>query len=118
MKGLARAAGSDDKEVRQLGRDVLDKYLTRQGIEFIQRQLKDDRAAVRQSAARSAAKYPSLGNDLIALLSDADRDVADAAHQSLVKISGNDYGPSSSTKTDVDAAHQKWQAWWDKEHGK
>ena len=117
LKGLARAAGSDDKEVRQLGRDVLDKYLTRQGIEIIQRQLKDDRAAVRQSA-RSAAKYPSLGNDLIALLSDANRDVADAVHQSLVKISGNDYGPSSSTKTDVDAAHQKWQAWWDKEHGK
>ena len=117
LKGLARAAGSDDKEVRQLGRDVLDKYLTRQGIEFIQRQLKDDRAAVRQSAARSAAKYPSLGNDLIALLSDADRDVADAAHQSLVKISGDDYGPSSSTKTDVNAARQKWQAWWDKEHG-
>ena len=119
MRGLATAAGSDDKEVRQLGRDLLDKHLERQGIEFIQKQLKDDRAEVRQSAARSAAKYVSLGEDLIRLLGDSDRDVGDAAHQSLVAISGGaDYGPSTSAKTDVDAARKKWQSWWDKEHGK
>ncbi len=119
LRGLATAAGSDDKDGRQLGRDLLDKHLTRQGIEFIQKQLKADRAEVRQSAARSAAKYVSLGDDLIRLLNDSDRDVADAAHQSLVKISGgDDYGPSSSAQTDVDAASKKWQAWWDKEHGK
>jgi hypothetical protein len=119
IRGLSSAAGSDDKEVRQLGRDLLDKHLTRQGIEFIQKQLKDERAEVRQSAARSAAKYLSLGEDLIRLLGDSDRDVADAAHQSLVKISGGeDYGPSSSANRDVDAARNKWQAWWDKEHGK
>ena len=119
MRGLATAAGSDDKEVRQLGRDLLDKHLERQGIEFIQKQLKDDRAQVRQSAARSAAKYVSLGEDLIRLLGDSDRDVGDAAHQSLVAISGGaDYGPSTSAKTDVDAARKKWQSWWDKEHSK
>jgi hypothetical protein len=119
MRGLATAAGSDDKEVRQLGRDLLDKHLERQGIEFIQKQLKDDRAQVRQSAARSAAKYVSLGEDLIRLLGDSDRDVGDAAHQSLVAISGGaDYGPSTSAKMDVDAARKKWQSWWDKEHGK
>jgi hypothetical protein len=119
LRGLAMAAGSDDKEVRQLGRKLLDIHLSRQGIEFIQKKLKDDRAEVRQSAARSAAKYLSLADDLIALLGDSDRDVADAAHQSLVKISGgDDYGPTSSAKTDVDAARKKWQAWWDKEHGK
>jgi hypothetical protein len=119
VRGLASAAGSDDKDVRQLGRDLLDKHLARQGIEFIQKQLKDDRAEVRQSAARSAAKYLSLGEDLIGLLGDSNRDVADAAHQSLITISGGaDYGPSSSAKTDVDAARKKWQAWWDKEHGK
>ena len=119
VRGLAAAAGSDDKDVRQLGRDLLDKHLAGQGIEFIQKQLKDDHAEVRLSAARSAAKYLSLGEDLIRLLSDSDRDVADAAHQSLVKISGgDDFGPTSSAKTDVDAARKKWQAWWDKEHGK
>lgn len=119
LRGLATAAGSDDKEVRQLGRGLLDRYLGRQDIDFIQKELKDDRAPVRQSAARLAAKYISLGNDLIVLLSDADQGVADAAHQSLVKISGGaDYGPASSVKMDVDAARQKWQAWWDKEHGK
>jgi len=119
LRGLASAAARDDKDVRQVGRDFLDKYLARQGIEFIQKQLKDDRAEVRQSAARAAAKYLSLADDLIALLGDSDRDVADAAHQSLVKISGgDDYGPSSSAKTDIDAARKKWQAWWDKERGK
>jgi hypothetical protein len=119
LRGLASAAGSGDKEVRQLGRVMLDKHLERQGFEFIQKQLKDDRAEVRQSAARSAAKYLSLGEDLIALLGDSDRDVADAAHQSLVTISGGgDFGPSSAAKTDIDAARKKWQAWWDKEHGK
>ncbi len=118
LRGLATAAGSDDKDVRQLGRDLLDKHLARQGIEFIQKQLKDNRAEVRQSAARSAAKYQSLGEDLISLLGDSDHDVADAAHQSLVKISGGDYGPSTSAKTDDDAARKKRQAWWDKEHGK
>jgi hypothetical protein len=119
LRGLASAAGSGDKDVRQLGRDLLDKYLARQGIEFIQKQLKDDRAEVRQSAARSAAKYLSLAEDLIALLGDSDRDVAGAAHQSLVKISGgDDFGPLSPAKTDIDAARKKWQAWWDKERGK
>jgi hypothetical protein len=119
LRGLASAAGSGEKEVRQLGRDLLDKHLTRQGIEFIQKKLKDDRPEVRQSAARSAAKYPSLADDLIVLLGDSNLDVADTAHQSLVKISGGaDYGPASAAKTDVDAAQKKWQAWWDKEHGK
>ncbi len=119
MRGLATAAGSDDKEVRQIARDMLDKYVGGQDIDFIQKQLKDDRSQVRQSAARSAAKYISLGNDLIGMLSDPDRDAAEAAHQSLVKISGGaDYGPTSAAKTDVDAARKKWQAWWDKEHGR
>jgi hypothetical protein len=119
LRGLASAAGSGEKEVRQLGRDLLDKHLTRQGIEFIQKKLKDDRPEVRQSAARSAAKYPSLADDLIVLLGDSNPDVADTAHQSLVKIGGGaDYGPASAAKTDVDAAQKKWQAWWDKERGK
>jgi hypothetical protein len=119
LRGLAFAAASSDKEVRQVGRDFLDKYLARQGIDVIQKQLKDDRAEVRQSAARSAAKYVSLAEDIIPLLGDSDRDVADAAHQTLVKISGgDDFGPTSSAKTDIDAARKKWQAWWDKERGK
>jgi len=109
LKGLVAAADGGNTEVRALSLDLMDKHLTRQGIEFVQKKLTDGNADVRQSAARSAAKFPSLAGDLIALLGDPDADVADAAHQSLVKISGgDDLGPSAP----------KWQAWWDKQRGK
>ena len=109
LKGLVAAADRGDTEVRALSIDLMDKHLTRQGIEFVQKKLADGNADVRQSAARSAANFPSLAGDLIALLGDPDSEVADAAHQSLVKISGgDDLGPSAP----------KWQAWWDKQRGK
>ena len=109
LKGLVAAADGGNTEVRALSLDLMDRHLTRQGIEFVQKKLADGNADVRQSAARSAANFPSLAGDLIALLGDPDADVADAAHQSLVKISGGeDFGSSAP----------KWQAWWDKQRGK
>ena len=109
LKGLVAAAGSGDRDVRQLSLDLMTANLTRQGIDFVQKKLTDGSADVRQSAARSAAKFPSLAGDLIALLGDPSPDVADAAHQALVKLNGgDDLGPSAPT----------WQAWWDKQRGK
>jgi HEAT repeat protein len=117
LTGLVAAAGNSDKEVRQMALALLSSQMSAQGIEFVQKGLKDDKAEVRRSAARAAAKFTSLAGDLIGLLSDPDGDAADAAHQSLVKISGGeDFGPSS--RGDVEASRQKWQAWWDKERGK
>ena len=109
LKGLVTAAGGGDKDVRQLSLDLMTGNLTRQGIEFVQKKLGDANADVRQSAARSAAKFPSLAGDLIPLLADSDADVADAAHQSLAKLNGgDDLGPSAP----------RWQTWWDKQRGK
>ena len=119
LTGFVAAAGSPDKEGKQLGRTYLDGYLTGQGIELVQKKLKDDQVEARRSAARSAAKFPSLTGDLIDLLGDADADVADAAHQSLIQLNkGDDLGPSSASKSEVETARQKWQAWWDKQRGK
>jgi hypothetical protein len=119
LTGLIAAAGNGDKEARQMALALMVSQISAQGIESVQKNLKDDRADVRRSAARAAAKFTSLAGDLIGLLGDADADVADAAHQSLVKITGGeDFGPSSAAKADIDAARQKWQAWWDKERGK
>ena len=109
LKGLVAAAGSGDRDVRQLSLDLMTANLSRQGIDFVQKGLADKSADVRQSAARSAAKYPSLTGDLIALLADINPDVADAAHRSLVTISDGD---------DLGASAPAWQAWWDKQRGK
>jgi hypothetical protein len=117
LSGFVAAAGSADKDGKQMGRTYLESYLTGQGIELVQKKLKDDQVETRRSAARAAAKFPSLTGDLIGLLGDPDPDVADAAHQSLVQLNkGDDFGPAS--KSEIEASRQKWQAWWDKQRGK
>ena len=89
-----------------------------QGIEFVQTELRDEHIDARRAAARAAAKFTSLAGDLIGLLADHDADVADAAHQSLVKISGGeDFGPASPHGRTSRRPGKKWQAWWDKERG-
>ena len=119
LTGLIAAAGNSDKEGRQTALDLMVSHIAGQGIEFVQKELKDDQADARRAAARSAAKFPSLIGDLIPLLADPEADVAAAAHQSLVKATGGqDFGPASMRKGDIEAAQQKWQAWWDKERGK
>jgi len=119
LTGLLAAAGGADKDGRQTALDLMTSHIAGQGIEFTQKELKDDRADARRSAARAAAKYPSLIGDLVPLLGDPEGDVAAAAHQSLTKASGGqDFGPDSMTTADIEAAQKKWQAWWDKERGK
>ncbi|HVS34235.1 MAG TPA: hypothetical protein VMS17_01560 [Gemmataceae bacterium] len=118
MNGLIAAAGAKDEDVRKMAFGLMVSQMSTQGIEVVQKELADEHSDARRAAARAAAKFTSLVGDLIPLLSDADADVAAAAHQSLVKISGGqDFGPTSMTKTEIDAARKKWQAWWDKEHG-
>jgi hypothetical protein len=116
LTGLAAAAASRDKETQQLGRTLLDKHLTAQGQATVQQQLRADDAEVRKSAARTAAaKFPALAGDVIDLLTDADAAVADVAHQSLTKISGEDYGPTAGASAkEIGEARDKWLAWWEK----
>ncbi len=119
LTGLVAAADNKNDEVRKLELDLMVGQMTTQGIEVVQARLTDENTGVRRSAAKSAANFTSLAGDLIGLLADPDADVADAAHQSLVKLSGGqDFGPASASKAEIDAARRKWQGWWDKERGK
>jgi hypothetical protein len=119
LTGLVTAAGNKDSDVRKLALDLMVGQMTAQGIEFVQSKLKDEKADVRWAAAKAAAKFTSLTGDLIGMLGDPDADVAGAAHQSLVKLSdGQDFGPSSASRTEVEAARKKWQAWWDQKLGR
>ncbi len=118
LTGLIAAAGNKDQDVQKLALDLLVGQMAAQGIEVVQTELRDEHIDARRAAARAAAKFTSLAGDLIGLLADHDADVAEAAHQSLVKISGGqDFGPASPSRSDVETARRKWQAWWDKERG-
>jgi hypothetical protein len=117
LSGLGLAAVRYDSEVARVGRDALDRYLARQGQAFIRDRLKDERAAVREAAARVAAKLSALGRDLVPLLADEKVDVRVTAHSSLVKIAGGeDFGPSSAEASPAvrGEAQRRWSDWFDK----
>jgi hypothetical protein len=119
LTGLIAAAGNKDDDVQKLALDFLVSQMATQGIDVIQTELRDEHNDARRAAARAAAKFTSLTGDLIGLLADPDSEVADAAHQLLVKISGGqDFGPSSMSPSEIRAARKKWQDWWDKERGR
>jgi hypothetical protein len=118
LSGLGLAAASYDSDVAHLGRDALDRYITRHGEEFARTQLSSDRAEVRQSAARVAAtKLPALGRDLVPLLADDNSDVRAAAHAALVKLAkGEDFGPATSEATAAARAEaqRRWRDWFER----
>jgi HEAT repeat protein len=114
---LARAASS--KDTQQLGRDLLARALSRQGVEGLREKLKDEQAVVREIAARLAGekRFP-LGAELIDLLSDDQRSVRESAHQALIRLNrGTDLGPSADAgERERSAAIQKWREWWAKQN--
>jgi hypothetical protein len=118
LAGLCTAAGSYDREVQQLGRDLLDRHLARQPAAFVKEKLRDEQPEVRMAAARAAAaRHPSLAGGVIDLLADDQADVRAAAHQALVRLSrGQDFGPSAAAGRDERAqARQQWRAWWERQ---
>jgi len=119
LAALASAAGiSYDTEMRDLGRDLLAKHLSRQTVANIKEKLKDERSEVRTAAARVAGeKKMRLGSELIELLSDKEADVQQAARKALTALAkGTDYGPERDAKdAERSEAIGKWRAWWAKQ---
>jgi hypothetical protein len=114
----AAAAGSYEKDIQQHARGLLDKHLARQPAATVKAKLQDDRGEVRAAAARAvAARGLRYGSELIDLLTDADKDVRQAARQALVRLSrGQDFGPAPGASEDeVTAAVRDWSAWWAKQ---
>lgn len=115
LPGLANAAGSYDKDIQKLGRDLLYSHLARQTEAVVKEKLKDELAEVRQAAVRVvAAKMPRLGGELIDLLDDEQEEVRTAAHDALVKLNrGEDFGPATdASKEQLADAREKWRSWW------
>ena len=51
--------------------------------------------------------------DLIGLLTDADSEIGEAAHQALRRLTGEDFGPpAGAPEQERDAAAAKWDAWY------
>jgi hypothetical protein len=117
LSGLVTAITNTDSEGKELARDLLDKHLMRQSEAVLKERLKDQQADVRQAAVRAvAAKAPSLGGEVIALLEDEDIGVRAAARQALVLLSGGeDFGPEAdAAQQDRADALAKWRSWWER----
>jgi hypothetical protein len=119
MPGLANAAGSYDKDIRKLGRDLLERHLARQGEAVVKEKLRDELVEVRVAAVRVVvARMPRLTGELIDMLADEQADVRAAAHDALVKLArGEDFGPAAgASKEQIVAAQEKWRSWWERKN--
>jgi len=118
---LAAAAGSYEKDIQDLGRQLLQSHLSRQGGTALKEKLKDDRPAVRAAAARAVgAGGWRFGRELIDCLGDPDPAVRQAARRALVQLArGPDYGPEPGADVDARAeAVRQWEAWWTRQSRK
>lgn len=118
---LANAAASYDKEIQKLGRDLLDRHLTRQGETVVKEKLNHELVEMRKSAMRIiTARMPRLGGELIDLLGDDKEEVRAAAHEALVKLSrGQDFGPpADADKEKIAQAQAKWRNWWERRNSR
>ncbi|MHB1425523.1 MAG: hypothetical protein ACYC3I_20335 [Gemmataceae bacterium] len=118
---LANAAASYDKNIQKLGRDLLDRHLSRQTEAIVKEKLSHELVEIRKSAMRViAVRMPRLGGELIELLGDDKEEVRAAAHEALVKLSrGQDLGPAiSAGKDDIAEAQAKWRSWWERKNSR
>lgn len=121
MPALANAAASYEKDIQKLGRELLDRHLSRQTETVLKEKLSDDSIEVRTAAIRViAGKKPRLAGELIELLSDNKEEVRAAAHENLVKLNrGQDLGPAAGAdKEKIAEAQAKWRSWWERKQSK
>jgi hypothetical protein len=121
VPALANAAVSYEKDIQKLGRDLLDRHLSRQTEAVVKEKLHDELIEVRLSALRViAGRMPRLAGELIDLLDDDKDEILAAAHAALVKLSrGQDFGPvADADKETIAEAQAKWRTWWDRRKGR
>jgi hypothetical protein len=110
----------DDRRQQKV-RDALLERMKRLKDTALDGYLRNEQVELRIAAARAAAANGSkmLIPNLIPLVRDTRAGMADAAHQALKQLSGQDFGPKASASRDerVKAARQ-WFDWWDKQQGK
>ena len=111
---LARAVAGMKPENQEIARGLLAKRLMRMTDETLREKLKDQDAEVRAMAAR-AAGYKGLTAgyaELAALLRDRSPVAAAEAKATLVKLSGEDFGPPEGAKgIEWYEASKRWEKW-------
>jgi hypothetical protein len=118
---LALSIPKIEGDRQQKVREALVERLTRMKETTLSEYLDDEQVELRIAAARAAASKGSrtLIPRLIPLLRDTKAGMAEAAHQALKQLSGQDFGPKPGASRDerVQAARQ-WLDWWNKQQGK
>jgi hypothetical protein len=114
---LGDAIAKVEGDLQAKARDLLVKRLSRLTAKNVAAYLTSEAGLeVRIAAAKAAAgkDYPELTGELVAVLQEVNnKELADAAHGSLTKISGQNFGPFVGARTDqrfVTAG--KWKTWW------
>jgi len=117
---LAKSISSVPEEERDAVRGLLATRLTRMTERTLRAKLNSPDPEVRIAAARAIGyKGALLYSDLVQSLRDPNPDVARYAHETLVKLSGEDFGPSSGAKAlDWYEASKRWQQWVDQRSGR
>jgi HEAT repeat protein len=107
-----------DDDTRRTAQDYLAQRLTRMTIATVLDRFDDSRAEVRRAAALAAAKKEdrSAVPALIPLLHDSEEFVSLAAKTTLVRLTGEDFGPAPGASADDRArAAADWRGWWQSE---
>lgn len=120
-EALALAIPQLKGDLQRKTRQALAERLTRMKDSTLKAYLSDEDLEIRIAAARACAVKgsKSLIPDLIPLVRETRGGVAEAAHQALKNLSGQDFGPKAGASREerVQAARQ-WSEWWSKQAGK
>jgi hypothetical protein len=118
---LALAIPKLKGDLQRKTRQALAERLTRMKDSTLKAYLNDEDLEIRTAAARACAKKGSkaLIPDLIPLVRETRGIVAEAAHQALKELSGQDFGPKAGAgREERVKAAQQWSEWWSKQAGK
>lgn len=112
---LARSISAVAEEEREAVRGLLATRLTRMTERTLRAKLNSPDPEVRIAAARAIGyKGALMYSELVQSLRDPNPTVAQYAHETLVKLSGEDFGPPSGAKAlDWYEASKRWQRWVD-----
>jgi hypothetical protein len=114
---LALAIPEMSAELQKLGRTVLADRFYCLPTKTLAEKLGDEDPEVRRAAVSVCRqrKLKALVPELIALLDDADQDVAKQAHQLLQQIAGRDLGPRpGADREERLQGMEAWRDWWER----
>jgi hypothetical protein len=120
-EALALAIPQMSGELQRKTREALAERLTRMKDTTLKAYLGDENVEIRIAAARACAVKgsKSLVPQLVILLRDTRGGVAEAAHQALKELSGQDFGPkANASREERMQASRQWTDWWNGQAGK